>query len=197
MIHSLDAWAAMLSESYGEDASIRMQFRGVADAASVLHLQCAGMLRAFDQIGGVTTQGDCEGVALGYFSEDEESLNQALLEEQAALLRSVPPDTLAAIQKNAVEIAKIAQPDWYRSALGGRGVYVLQAIAVRRDCRGSGVFRALLTPILDAARQRETPVVLQTFKLDNLRKYEHMGFQLSKEVASDTIPLICYHMIHP
>ena len=111
MIHSLDAWAAMLSESYGEDASIRMQFRGVADAASV--------------------------------------------------------------------------------------VYVLQAIAVRRDCRGSGVFRALLTPILDAARQRETPVVLQTFKLDNLRKYEHMGFQLSKEVASDTIPLICYHMIHP
>ena len=44
MIHSLDAWAAMLSESYGEDASIRMQFRGVADAASVLHLQCAGML---------------------------------------------------------------------------------------------------------------------------------------------------------
>ena len=167
MIHSLDAWAAMLSESYGEDASIRMQFQGVADAASVLHLQCAGMLRAF------------------------------LLEEQSALLRSVPPDTLAAIQKNAVEIAKIAQPDWYRSALGGRGVYVLQAIAVRRDCRGSGVFRALLTPILDAARQRETPVVLQTFKLDNLRKYEHMGFQLSKEVASDTIPLICYHMIHP
>ncbi len=45
MIHSLDAWAAMLSESYGEDASIRMQFQGVADAASVLHLQCAGMLR--------------------------------------------------------------------------------------------------------------------------------------------------------
>ena len=170
MIHSLDAWAAMLSESYGEDASIRMQFQGVADAASVLHLQCAGMLRAFDRIGGVITQGDCEGVALGYFSEDEESLNQALLEEQSALLRSVPPDTLAAIQKNAVEIAKIAQPDWYRSALGGRGVYVLQAIAVRRDCRGSGVFRALLTPILDAARQRETPVVLQTFKLDNLRK---------------------------
>ena len=38
---------------------------------------------------------------------------------------------------------------------------------------------------------------VQTFKLDNLRKYEHMGFQLSKEVASDTIPLICYHMIHP
>ena len=131
MIHSLDAWAAMLSESYGEDASIRMQFQGVADAASVLHLQCAGMLRAFDRIGGVITQGDCEGVALGYFSEDEESLNQALLEEQSALLRSVPPDTLAAIQKNAVEIAKIAQPDWYRSALGGRGVYVLQAIGDR------------------------------------------------------------------
>ena len=56
---------------------------------------------------------------------------------------------------------------------------------------------ACSAPILDAARQRETPVVLQTFKLDNLRKYEHMGFQLSKEVASDTIPLICYHMIHP
>lgn len=191
------AWAAMLAESYGEDPGVRLQFQGVADGQHILELQCRGMLRGFAAVDGVTLQGDLEGVALGYFTEDWEPLSQALATAQADLFSAVPPESLARIGQNAAALNEIAQPDWFRPLLGPGNVYVLQAIAVRRDRRGTGVFRRLLTPILAQAEARKVPVVLQTFDLDNLRKYEHMGFVLQKELSSQALGLTCYHMLHP
>lgn len=190
-----DAWAAMLAENFREDTGVRIQLQGVEGAMEVFTAQCRGMLRAFARVNGVNTLGDCEGVSLGYFTSDEEQLNQFLLEEQSALLQSVPAETLSAIQQNSAELVKIARPDWYTAVLGAGEVYILQAIAVRKDRRGTGVFRRLLTPTLDEARRRGTPVVLQTFEVDNLRRYEHMGFRLVEEVSAPTGGLTCYNMV--
>ena len=189
-----DAWAAMLAESFEEDAGIRAQMQGLRGTDALFLRQCVGMLRAFDRVGGVTAWGGREGVALGCFSADAAQLGQYLQEELASMALDIPPETLAAVQRNSAEIEKIARPDWYVSALGTESVYILQAIAVRRDRRGTGVFRRLLTPVLEKARQRGVPVVLQTFERENREKYEHMGFRLVEEIPSDAMPLTCYNM---
>lgn len=192
-----DAWAAMLAESFGEDASIRVQMRDVERADALFLTQCRGMLRAYDRVGGVIAWGDCEGVALGAFSQDEARLGQYLQEELSSLAQTASPESLAAVQRNSASITAAARPDWYRSALGTQDVYTLQAIAVRRDRRGTGVFRHLMTPVLEAARQRRVPVVLQTFEPENRRKYEHMGFRTVEEIPVSAAGLICYNMVCP
>ena len=192
-----DAWAAMLAECFGEEAGTRAQMQGLAGTDTLLLRQCGGMLRAFDRIGGATAWGDCEGLALGCFWDDAARLNQCLQEELTALAQDIPPETLEAVQRNSAEITKAARPDWYLSALGTEAVYILQALAVRRDCRGTGIFRKLLTPILEAARQRGVPVVLQTFEAENVPKYEHLGFRLVGRSSSHTMGLTCYNMACP
>lgn len=188
-------WAQMLAENYLEDPSIAIQFRGVQDGQALLAVQCAGMCRAFSRVGGVTTCDDLAGIALGYFTGDEERLMQALQEEQAELLRQFPMETLAAVQQNTAEVAKIAQPNWYERFLGQREVYILQAIAVRKDLRGTGIFRKVISPVLSEAERRGIPVVLQAFEPDNVRKYEHMGFQCMETVPSETLDLTCYNLL--
>ena len=192
-----DAWAAMLAESFGEDPSVRVQLQGVEGVDSLFLAQCRGMLRAYDRVGGVTAWGDCEGVALGCFSEDAVRLGQYLQEELASLFQTVPLESLAAVQQNSAAIGNAARPDWYISALKTEAVYILQAIAVRRDRRGTGVFRRLITPVLETARQRQVPVVLQTFETENQRKYEHMGFRTVEEIPISAVGLTCCNMAYP
>ncbi len=192
-----DAWAAMLAECFGEEAGTRAQMQGLAGTDTLLLRQCGGMLRAYDRIGGVTAWGDHEGVALGCFWDQAAQLGQYLQEELATLAQGIPQETLEAVQRNSAEITEAARPDWYITALGREDVYVLQAIAVRRDRRGTGIFRKLLTPILEAARQRGVPVVLQTFEAENVPKYEHLGFRLVERSSSDTMGLTCYNMACP
>ena len=62
-----DAWAAMLAESFGEDASVRAQMQGLERTDQLFLRQCGGMLRAYDRTGGVTAWGGREGVARGCF----------------------------------------------------------------------------------------------------------------------------------
>jgi hypothetical protein len=66
---------------------------------------------------------------------------------------------------------------------------------VRIALRGTGVFRKLLTPVLEKAGQRHAPVVLQTHKFEHVAKYKHFGFELMEKVESDKIDLACYNML--
>lgn len=71
----------------------------------------------------------------------------------------------------------------------------LAGIAVRKDLRGTGIFRKVISPVLSEAERRGIPVVLQAFEPDNVRKYEHMGFQCMETVPSETLDLTCYNLL--
>jgi GNAT superfamily N-acetyltransferase len=58
-------------------------------------------------------------------------------------------------------------PHWYLALLG---------VSPRRQ--GQGIGRALLTPVLQRADQENLPCYLETFVSENVRFYEHRGFQV-------------------
>ena len=150
----------------------------------------------FSTWGGLTIFGDVDGLAMGYFSAEETRLAEFLQEKLGQLLATFPAQDLQAMQENSQAVLEIARPDWYRAHLApAQEVYVLQAVAVRKERRGTGVFRKLLTPLLEEAAGRNCPVVLQTFEQENAEKYQHMGFQLLEKIPSQTIPLTAYNLM--
>lgn len=196
--NELDLYAKLMTDCFLEDPGIQIQLAGVPHAPGVLELQCRCQISAFSKLNGVSTFGSGEGIVMGYFTRDQERLSAYLANESAFLLDHVPQEVLATIQKNAEAVIPIVQSGWYEKFLGKREVYVLQVIAVHPSVRGTGVFRKLITPILQRAQEEGIPVVLQTHNAATIAKYEHMGFVLKETVSSDVVDLSCYNLMkHP
>ena len=192
----LDRCGNLLAECFWEELGVKAQCRGISDGLTIFQKQCRGQTRAFFHLGGLTIFGDADGLAMGYFSAEETRLAEFLQEELGQLLATFPAQDLQAMQENSQAVLEIARPDWYRAHLApAQEVYVLQAVAVRKERRGTGVFRKLLTPLLEEAAGRNCPVVLQTFEQENAEKYQHMGFQLLEKIPSQTIPLTAYNLM--
>ncbi len=192
--NELDLYAKLMTDCFLEDPGIQIQFNGVPHRFSILEMQCRCEISAFSKLNGVSTFGSGEGIAMGYFSRDQEKLSAYLAEESAILREHVPEEVLAMIRKNAEDVIKIVQHDWYEKFVEGE-VYVLQAIAVHPSVRGTGVFRKLLSPILESVRELEIPIILQTHSAANVAKYEHMGFAVKEKVFSDAVNLACYNLM--
>ena len=65
----------------------------------------------------------------------------------------------------------MTEPHWYTMVVG-----------VDPSCQGKGVGSALLTPILHEARGSNIPVYLETAQPKNIKFYQHLGFNLIREV---------------
>ncbi len=64
------------------------------------------------------------------------------------------------------------EPQWY-----------LHLVAVRPQFAGHGYASLLVRPMLDRAAREGLPCTLITQTMDNVRKYEHWGFKVVKEMA--------------
>lgn len=193
--NELDLYAKLMADCFLKDPGIQTQLAGVSCTSEILEMQCRCQISAFLKLNGVSTFGRGEGIAMGYSTRDQEQLYAYLAEESAFLREHVPQEVLATLQKNAGDVVKIVQDDWYEKFLGKREVYVLQAIAVRPSVRGTGVFRKLISPILRSGQELGIPVVLQTHNPANIAKYAHMGFVLKENISSDTVNLTCYNLV--
>ncbi|MCX5700102.1 MAG: GNAT family N-acetyltransferase [Candidatus Omnitrophica bacterium] len=72
----------------------------------------------------------------------------------------------------AVLTAHLGQePQWY-----------LHLVAVRAQFRGQGYSSQLIRPMLARAGSEGLPCTLITQSMENVRKYEHWGFKLVKEM---------------
>ena len=192
----LDRCGNLLAECFWEEPGVKAQCRGIPDGLSIFQKQCRGQARAFFCLGRLEIFGDIDGVTMGYFSAEETRLAELLREELGQLLATFPARDLQAMQENSQAVLEIARPAWYRAHLDpAQEVYVLQAVAVRKERRGTGVFRKLLTPLMEEAAGRNCPVVLQTFERETAEKYQHMGFRLLETIPSQTLPLTAYNLM--
>jgi predicted GNAT family N-acyltransferase len=193
----LDIYAKLMAEGFKDDPGILIQFQGMEHGAELFEINCKCEIEAFDKLGCVTTYGNGEGMAIGYFAKDvaADEIAQHLQDSAHYLLESPYAHELSALQNNVATVAEIVKPDWYMKYTGNDNVFVLQVIVVQQSRRGTGVFRKLITPILDLTEQRDIPVVLQTHIYKNSVKFEHFGFQLMEEIRSDKVQLSCYNMM--
>jgi GNAT superfamily N-acetyltransferase len=66
--------------------------------------------------------------------------------------------------------------------LGNEPQWYLHLIAVLPEFMGRGYSSLLARPVLLRADQENLPCTLITQRLDNVRKYEHWGFKVVKEM---------------
>ncbi len=67
--------------------------------------------------------------------------------------------------------------------LGDEPQWYLHLVAVRPQFAGKGYASILVKPMLAKAAQEGLPCTLITQTMDNVRKYEHWGFSVVKEMA--------------
>lgn len=195
--NDIEIYVNLMVECFKDDPGVMFQLQGIDDKHNFFALQCKCQIEAIAGLDGITTCGDGVGMVMGYFTEKAvlKRLNENLQARASNLLEKTSTVELSKIQQNTALVLEIAKPDWYKKYIFDDEVYNLQAIMVRRDLRGTGVFRKLLTPVLGKARQRQAPVVLQTHKFEHVAKYEHFGFELMEKVESDKIDLVCYNLL--
>ena len=196
-VDDFEKYVRLMAECFEDDPGIKAQLKGISNADDVLMRQYRCQLEPFFRLGCVETYGDAEGMAFGFFTDELfiKQLSESMNESAARLMESISPENLVLMQQNVSAVIDVAQPDWYKKYTGEREVYVLQAIMVSKALRGTGVFRKLMTPILDKAESKRVPVVLQTFESEHVAKYEHFGFQMMEKTVSEKSDLVCFNLM--
>ncbi len=194
----LDIYTKLMVDNFKEDSWIIFQFQGINSWEKCFELHSKCQIDAFEKLGCVKTCGNDEGMVIGYFTKDigADKLAQYMQDsiQTHGLIESCS-DGLEILQRNILELSEIAKPDWYMKYLDNDSVYILQIIVVDKFSRGTGIFRKLITPILNKAEKENIPVVLQTHILEHVALYEHFGFKLIEEAVSDKLKLSCYNMM--
>jgi GNAT superfamily N-acetyltransferase len=197
MMNDIEIYTNLMVDGFKDDPGVKVQFEGIDNGLEILKLYFKCQIGTFSKLGLITTSKNGEGIVIGY------TMNNSFMERLAQdsqgsadfLLKNISADDLMKLQQNMSEVLEIAQPDWYKKFIDKEEVYVLQIIVVNESFRGTGVFRKLISPIIESAKQNNMPVVLQTHKAVNVAKFEHFGFCLMETVVSDKINLSCYNLL--
>lgn len=110
------------------------------------------------------------------------------------ILKEIPKEEVSLLLERSKRLAHIHKgKPWYRKYI--QNVYYIAQLAVDREAKGTGVFRNLLTPVLQQCEKKGMDVVLETFTKANVPIYEHFGFQLVETHESPAVPFAEYCMI--
>lgn len=192
----LKTYAELMKTRFLEDPGVIFQVKDLDRAELLIKAQFEGQIEAFMEENAVQVQADGKGLLIGYSTRDlpEDRLMNVMQQSSQKLLAVVNQEELQVLQDRAVRQAQIIPQNWH-TAYGDGAVYHLLIIATDESVKGTGVFRKLITPVLEKCETNKEPIVLETFNPDNLPIYEHFGFNLMESHTSDDMGLTCYCMM--
>ena len=88
---------------------------------------------------------------------------------------------------------KLHNRKWFKRYC--KDCYYITQIAISKEKKGSGLFRKVITPILEECQKNDICVVLETFTESNVSLYEYFGFKLVEIHTNDCVLLTEYCMI--
>ena len=109
------------------------------------------------------------------------------------LLSGISKEDTKLLKEKSKLQGKIHNPNWYKKY--SKNAYYINWIAVDEACKGTGVFRKLITPIMEICEKKNMDIVLETFTKSNVPIYEHFGFELIETHTSEENVLSEYCMI--
>lgn len=194
--NELKTYIQLLKTRFMEDPGVIFQLDDLERAELLIEAQFEGQIMAFMKENAVQILADGKGVLIGYSTRElpEERLMNVLQQSSQKLLEVVTENELQVIQERAIKQSQIIPQNWQINYCDG-DVYHLLVIATDKAAKGSGAFRALITPVLEDCAGKKEPIVLETFNPDNLPIYEHFGFELMKSHDSEEMGLTCYCMM--
>lgn len=194
-MESIAQAARLMADRFWEDPGIQAQMRGVSQARNLFELQCSGQLAAYQELGLLSLYRGGPSFSVAYRTDEFDAGAFALLVQKHSqeFIDSCTQSDLEALQASIAPVAAISDPVWYEKYFDG-AVLDLQVIVVDRKLKGSGAFRAMIDPLLEASVQEGIPAVLQTHNPDNVSVYEHFDFKILEAPHAEDIDLTCYCM---
>jgi GNAT superfamily N-acetyltransferase len=190
-LDEVEAYAALLATAFTEErftATLVEVLDSPIARRDFLLATSRSDIEAFARAGcawGVPGAGLVLADIAGHFSkEDGERQWQATLEAGCVTLSAAER---AAVVRRAEELEPVAGCDW--RAIYPAGFGNIAAICVAPDRRGSGVFGALIDPLIEACKQRCLPLTLEAYAPNLVELYAHRGFEVVRTASIAVPPL--------
>ncbi|MBC3797514.1 GNAT family N-acetyltransferase [Acetobacterium tundrae] len=194
--NELKLYTQLMKTRFMEDSGVIFQINGLERAGLLVDLQFEGQIQAFDRQNAVKVLNGGKGLLIGYSTEElpEEKLFKIFQQSSQKLLETAKEDELLWLQNKAIQEAEIIPQNWHLKYYD-RDVYHLLTIAIDKSLQGTGAFRELIMPVIQACDNKKLPIVLETFNPENVPLYEHFGFKLMESHSSEVINLTCFCMM--
>lgn len=178
------AVAELLTDCFLEDQLILKQVKDIENAEEFLKKLFLIQMPVLHTTSDISSMDESiNSVIVGYEKNKYKPLLVLLLSifGQLTLTRSIKSSDLQQYTQNCKETYKAVDLKWQKEFIKGN-YYHLKVIAIAKSCRGKGIFRALITPIIDYSKEKNIPIILETNTVENIPIYQHFGFKLVKTI---------------
>jgi len=193
----MNIWTELLVEGFKEDPGLKAQIAQIEQPWKYFGLQLQAEMMAYKKCGLLHTYGLGEGLLMGYSSDDlrDKTFIKSIQESNQMVLNQIPEAILMQMGQNVAPVAAITEANWYEKYISNQAFFVIQVVVVKENLRGTGIFRKLITPIIEKCEAENKVIALQTHNPDNLAKYQHFGFEIMEEKFSKDLNLTCYNLL--
>lgn len=176
--------AKLLADCFKEDQLVIKQTKGIENPKEFLEklflLQLPILQKTCEMY---ALDSNLNSVIIGYEKKKYKPRKVLLLSIlcQFQLSHSLKSSDLKFYAKNLKDASKSIDLNWQREFIKGN-YYYIKVIAIAKSSRRKGVFRALITPIINYCMEKNIPIVLETNTPENVPIYKHFGFELIKTI---------------
>ena len=170
---------------------------GLSNPKELISRSTEASLQLFVSKGDIYVYDDngIKGVLVGIPAKKFSTINMLLNSLSSyRLLNGISKEDTKLLKEKSKLQSKIHDPKWYKKY--SKNAYYINWIAVNAKCKGTGIFRKLISPIIDTCEKNHMDVVLETFTKSNVPIYEHFGFEKVETHTSEEIALSEYCMVN-
>lgn len=178
------AVAELLTDCFLEDQLVVKQVKDIENAEEFLKKLFLIQMPVLNMTSEISSMDESiNSVIVGYEKKKYKPLLLLPLSifGQLTLTRSIKSSDLQQYVQNCKEAFKAVDLKWQKEFIKGN-YYNLKVIAIAKSCRGKGIFREMLTPIIDYCKLKNIPISLETNTVENIPIYQHFGFELVKTI---------------
>ncbi|QHQ62636.1 GNAT family N-acetyltransferase [Anaerocolumna sedimenticola] len=179
-----DSIAKLLTDCFMEDQLVIKQTKGIENPKEFLHNLFFLQIHVFHKTCEMYCLDDnLNSVIIGYEKNKYKPLKVLILSilSQFKLSRLLKSSDFKLYSQNLKDTSKSINLKWQKEFIKGN-YYRLEVIAIAENNRKKGIFRALITPIIDYCKEISIPIVLETTTPENVPIYQHFGFELVKTI---------------
>ena len=177
--------AKLLLDCFLEDQLVAKQIKGIENPEEFLEKLFFIQMPVLHKSSEINSLNDSmNSVIIGYEKKKYKPIYVLFLSIlcQLKLSRSVNGSDLKIYTQNCKEALKDIDLKWHKEYVKGN-YYYINIIAIAKNRRGKGDFRALIMPTIDACKEKSIPIVLETITPENVPIYQHFGFELIKTIT--------------
>lgn len=195
-LSDVNALAEFLVEQFWESEQFDFLTEGLADPKGTLEKIAASDLHISVTKGDAYIHGEksITGIITGVPAKEYSILNLLINSiNTRKIICEIPRHDLDLILNKMDLQKKIHNRTWFKKY--SKNCYYISQVAVSKQSRGSGIFRKMITFVIEEYERKNMDIVLETFTESNVQMYEHFGFELVETHTSDEVPFSDYCMI--